>query len=366
MSVCTSTPIWRLNSVLLVSGYIHDKLHFVQHYDIRVSASVLNDVLNILSMIWLQEVDATNSKFLNIDSLRPDRPTFDDTLAGFHSYYQSIFRFQDILKASTFGRDILCVKRLIMQPKPAIKFHRSSIPGSSTNTCHAPYSSSLLHLFNRHVLKNINESSSSSSITTEVTVAVLYRPLSDESIESAINREMANVQSSRLDPVAHYFNEIIDKIGKIARVRTVNLNDLDFLEQTKIVAGADLMISSSSSGGVTHLLHMPYRNEKCCGVIEVLNKRSKHASGLLGHAHLAQTMGAIYAQIKWSGGPAAVNGGVNMIGNTNDDTVDKVVDAVKRYKIRRLSGYDGVGNEKLSSGLGSRTALSLKDCQHSL
>ena len=280
-------------------------------------------------MIWLNDiVFHKDTAFLNIDSLRPERPLFDDSLHDFHSYYESSFNFHNkMLKASSYGRDVLCVKRLIMQPKPAVKFHRSSFVQSTANVCPHPYSSSLLHLFNRLVLKNIGVSPSPSLEGGQtLTVAIFYRPLIEVSRESAINREMANVQNARLDPVAHHLNDISNALEDIAKVRIIkiDLQQVQFLEQVKAAMQADVIVSSSSSGGVMHLLHMPYISNKCCGLVEVVNQKSKHASGLVGHAHLAQSMGATYIKIKWDGATTSSTSEV--------DITDKIKTSLEGYR----------------------------------
>ena len=92
------------------------------HYDIRVLAAVMNDLMNIWTMLWLTGNSEVTRKlgFMNVDALRPERPNGGDDLHNYQDLYERIF--QRVMRASDFEGKTLCVKRLIMQPRYEVNY----------------------------------------------------------------------------------------------------------------------------------------------------------------------------------------------------------------------------------------------------
>ena len=132
-----------------------------------------------------------------------------------------------------------------------------------------------------------------------------------------------NARNIKADVILNDISNALEDIAKV-RIIKIDLQQMQFLEQVKAVMHADVIVSSSSSGGVMHLLHMPYISNKCCGLVEVVNQKSKHASGLVGHAHLAQSMGATYIKIKWDGATTSSASAV--------DITDKIKTSLEGYR----------------------------------
>lgn len=279
----------------------NDTIVMYSHYDIRVFTAVMNDFLNVWTLLWItansEQIDSL--ALLNIDALRPDRPSFDDHTNEYFSHYERTFLH--VLQGSDFDHlSTLCVKRLIMQPRPAVKFHRSSIMPPTIDSCGKRFSSSLLLLWNSQILESLSLSKSSIPNEGPLTVSIFFKSL-NESRESSINRDMKGVHSPpKLDAVYANLQNIISSLHSISErmvhVVAVDLAVVPFEDQVRLAASSSIIISSSASGGVMHLLHMPLHDSLCCALVEIVQK-SKHASNSMGHATIARHIGALYSKL---------------------------------------------------------------------
>ena len=87
------------------------------HDNIRNICHTMQDLMSVLLILWLQRVARHSEQitFLNVDSLRLYNNNNDEINQFFEPYKRM---FPPILKGISFGKDSLCIQRLLLQPIP--------------------------------------------------------------------------------------------------------------------------------------------------------------------------------------------------------------------------------------------------------
>lgn len=144
---------------------IENDVLLYSHFDSRNLGATMNDMLNVWSILWLTGLSESsrNVWLLNADALRPDRPSFNDVIGSMALHYTNFFK--GLLRVSGFEpASTVCIRRLIMQPRPAIRFQR----GLQGTSCGRRYSSHMLLLWNSQVAYPYKEKESHSGIVLTI------------------------------------------------------------------------------------------------------------------------------------------------------------------------------------------------------
>lgn len=288
------------------------------HENIRNFGQIVSDYLNVWSMVWIAGIsqEMRDISFLNIDSIRKGK-FFNDVPNHFFKTYDVAFR--RIIKAADFAETgaRVCFKRLLMQPRPALKF---TYDGGAQDElkCSDLGPSSLFQRWNLQVrnfyglLPGGGSSSSSNNnpisnnlfsvadLPTNRRTQVLLvvrsdRPGVTEHITSRLFSNTDDIVNALLQYIKASSSSSVASttFGNIELVVS-DIVKLTFEEQVRLIANSSVIIGMHGSG-IANSIHMPVGTTHCCGVIEIFPGEFQ---SIKGYGGTVRRMGHVYERLE--------------------------------------------------------------------
>lgn len=323
------------------------------HDNIRNVGSMMSDYLNIWMMLSLSGLSrySKDISLLNMDHFIPAHHHHRvskgsegaasgslglDQMNQFFKNYNISFR--RIIKASEFMMTSssttppprVCVKRLLLPPKPLLSYHwnvKETHEPTNHYECPMILKSSLLQRWNLQIRNNyrlFSSDSSTSSIPTssdlpsnsQMKILVLFRsPNYRSHSSSSSSRVIINADDimARLQTI---FASKITTVD-ITVEKIVDLLQMTYDEQVRVIHSASIIIAMNGAEVATSSIHMPIGTRYCCGVVEIFPD-SGIANALkagVGYSQLARRLGHVYQRMDVSGSSNSGNSTVSSKGS---------------------------------------------------
>ena len=268
------------------------------HDDIRNLGHMMNDIMNVWVMLWLDQGRARQASltpFLNIDSFKLGHNFQDEPNAFFETYFRNFGAF---IKGSSFpSKSTVCIERVLIQPIPPMFFVWTSWFKDLPCTFLGP--SSAYQRWNMHVRHSYGLLEPSSLVTNNRIQVFLVvrnetRNLWGASRTSRNFIEYETLHNGLKSLLQEDSSLSLAAGGPPISFLAVDLSRYTFQQQLVLLSESSIIIGMHGAG-LASAMHMSIGTKYCCGAIEIFPRGE--FTPIRGHGNMLRKMGFLYDRL---------------------------------------------------------------------